>query len=82
MKNFRRLNGGQKTGLIVIFVGIAIAVITFIKLYVQFAVEGFVCASDCVNRGWEGVFAVFSAMPFVILGGIILAIASAVKRPN
>ncbi len=82
MKNFRRLNGGQQAGLIVIFVGVAIAVITFIKLYVQFAIEGFVCASDCVNRGWEGVFAVFSAIPFVIVGGIVLAIASAFKRPN
>ena len=82
MKTFRRLNGGQKTGLIVILVGIAIPVITCIKLYLQFAVEGFVCASDCVTRGWEGVFAVFSAIPFVILGGIVFAIASAFKRPN
>ena len=79
---FMRKNGGQTTGLVILGIGLAIPTITFVKLIVQFLIAGAVCDSDCTNRGWEGVLAAWAAIPFLFVGGLVLAIATAFAKPQ
>jgi hypothetical protein len=75
-KWFTNKNGG-KAGLVILGIGIAIPTITFVKLFIQFLLEGAVCASACVTRGWEGVLAAWAAIPFLFIVGVTFAISAA-----
>lgn len=74
---FTSRNDGEKAGLVILGIGIAIPAITFLKLFIQFLLEGAVCASACVTRGWEGVLAAWAAIPFLFIGGVTFAISAA-----
>lgn len=70
---------GEKMGLGCCSIALALPILTGVLLTLQAILDGG-CGSECVNRGWYGVFAVFGAVPLGIGGLIVYAIATATKK--
>jgi hypothetical protein len=72
---------GEKFGLGCCSIALAIPILTAAWLILQALLDGG-CGSECVARGWYGVFAVWAAVPAGIIGLIIYAIATGTKKPK
>ena len=70
---------GERLGAGCGVIALAIPAVTFMWLIAQAIADG-ACRTECVTRGWYGIFAVLAAVPVAVVGLVIFGISNAARK--